>query len=608
MVLLTGLKDQIERLVHPAALPSPLDAARHRFFIVTRLITSCAALALAPLYLAAGGVPGWPEALILAWMVFPLVAVAHVAKTGDLSTGEIASCVAWIGLASTAYFAHVCSLGAAAALVFLVPLETAFHGSPRRALACLSLAGVTLVCLVSTVIAHRIQSPTTTADGLLVVFAGLHAASLAVFGILFERTRRQLTAVDAYRHQILTEALGDPVLRIDRSGAVVAATGPVERRFGLKPQMLLGRGLFERVHVADRPAFLTTIGRSAVEPSNVRLRIRLASVQRVDEAYEEPVFGWMEMQAKELGESPGRDGAGSAIAVAAFRDISAQIDHETAIADVKREAERASAWKDRFLATVSHELRTPLNSIIGFGEMLTNETLTPADPAKRREYAEIIRASGQHLLAVVNSLLDLSKLDAGQFELLCEGFDVAGLIHTCCDMVSLKAEEGHVTVRREVAFGLEPLLADKRACKQILLNLLSNAVKFTPAGGSVTISAKPDGKAVLIAVSDTGIGIKPRDMPRLGDPFFQVRDTYDRPYEGTGLGLSVVKGLVGLHGGTITAESAPGEGTSITVRLPFDCRRSSAANEQQKARIEVVPRFTRPASSGLPSEKVQKIA
>jgi cell cycle sensor histidine kinase DivJ len=297
------------------------------------------------------------------------------------------------------------------------------------------------------------------------------------------------------------------------------------------------------------------------------------------------------------------------VVVAVVRDITTRVQHEAEIERAKQEAEQASAWKDRFLANVSHELRTPLNSIIGFGEMLASDTLSPRDPAKRREYAEIIHGSGQHLLAVVNSLLDLSKLDAGKFELVCEPFEIGALIHSCCDMVGLKAEQARIVLDRDIHVGLEDLIGDKRACKQIVLNLLSNALKFTPAGGRVAVTARPDGNAVIISVTDTGIGIMARDMSRLGDPFFQARNSYDRPYEGTGLGLSVVKGLVGLHGGTIAAESTPGEGTRIAVRLPLDCRRLQAT-PGQKAKIDVVSRYPRAnlSASGLEPQKVQKIA
>jgi len=166
------------------------------------------------------------------------------------------------------------------------------------------------------------------------------------------------------------------------------------------------------------------------------------------------------------------------------------------------------------------------------------------------------------------------------------------LIDLCCDMVKLKATEGNVELVRAYPSRLEEIVGDKRACKQILINLISNAVKFTPARGRVTVSAEPEGNWLMIRVADTGIGIDAKDLARLGDPFFQAGASYDRAYEGTGLGLSVVRGLVGLHGGAIGIESEPGRGTCVSVRLPLDCR-SSAVKPRRSANIETIARRTR---------------
>jgi cell cycle sensor histidine kinase DivJ len=160
--------------------------------------------------------------------------------------------------------------------------------------------------------------------------------------------------------------------------------------------------------------------------------------------------------------------------------------------------------------------------------------------------------------------------------------------------MALKAERGGILLARDIAAGLPELVADRRACKQMVINLLSNAIKFTAAGGRVTLSVRREHDQIVFIVSDTGIGIAEEDLPKLGDPFFQARSAYDRRHEGTGLGLSVVRGLVGLHRGSLTIESAPDEGTAVTVSLPIDCR---AAPSQKVApvRIHALPR---PKSSG----------
>jgi cell cycle sensor histidine kinase DivJ len=182
------------------------------------------------------------------------------------------------------------------------------------------------------------------------------------------------------------------------------------------------------------------------------------------------------------------------------------------------------------------------------------------------------------------------------------------MIQSCCDMVGLKAEQAGIAISRDIAGTLDEMVGDKRACKQIVINLLSNALKFTGRGGQVSIAARLQGPSVLITVTDTGVGISPLDLAHLGNAFFQARSGLDRAYEGTGLGLSVVRGLVGLHGGSIALESAPGEGTCVTVRLPLDCR--DACPGATTAKIETTARYMRSGSSAgrFDNAKVQKIA
>ncbi len=196
------------------------------------------------------------------------------------------------------------------------------------------------------------------------------------------------------------------------------------------------------------------------------------------------------------------------------------------------------------------------------------------------------------------------------FEIAPERFGLGGLIDFCGDVMRLKVEEKMIGLSRACPPEVGEIVADRRACKQILLNLLSNAIKFTPEGGSVAINARPDGAFVEIAVIDTGIGVSPADLPRLGDPFFQARATYDRPYEGAGLGLSIVRGLVALHGGILSFESAPGQGARVTVRLPRDCRLRPAPIAKNVNIETLARRGPPPASSDLPrsNDQVKKIA
>jgi cell cycle sensor histidine kinase DivJ len=257
---------------------------------------------------------------------------------------------------------------------------------------------------------------------------------------------------------------------------------------------------------------------------------------------------------------------------------------------------------------VSHELRTPLNAIIGFSEILGSTELAPRDAEKQREYAGIIHDSAEHLLSVVNMILDMSKIEAGRFAITPEPFEVGPLIASCCDMLRLKADEGGVTLIQAPLETPGQIVADKRSLRQIVINLLSNAVKFTKPGGRVTIGAWIEADCLVVCVDDTGIGIAPGHFAKLGKPFFQARSSYDRMFEGTGLGLSLVRGLVGLHGGSVLLESVVAQGTRIAVRLPLDCR-DKAPSDPKPAPIEALSSLSRPvpvsltAAASLPAQR-----
>jgi cell cycle sensor histidine kinase DivJ len=223
---------------------------------------------------------------------------------------------------------------------------------------------------------------------------------------------------------------------------------------------------------------------------------------------------------------------------------------------------------------MSHELRTPLNAIIGFSEMIVQEAELSLDAARRHEYAKLINGSGQHLLSVVNGILDMSKMESGGFEISAEPFEPREAIMNCSNLMALKARENGIDLIASLPEDLPAMVGDQRAFKQILLNLLSNAIKFTEHGGSVTVSALVEGSDLALRVSDTGVGISAEDLKRIGDPFFQAEKTYRRRHEGTGLGLSIVKSLVGLHQGDMNVQSKPDVGTTVLVRLPLDLERN----------------------------------
>ena len=231
----------------------------------------------------------------------------------------------------------------------------------------------------------------------------------------------------------------------------------------------------------------------------------------------------------------------------------------------------ASRHKSDFLANMSHELRTPLNAIIGFSDVMLGGMAGPlAD--NQREFLGDIRESGKHLLSLINDILDLSKIEAGKMELHLASFDMASAIANALALVRGRAERHGVRLETQIDPAVAEITADERKFKQILLNLLTNAVKFTPKGGTVSLSVARADDGYEICVRDTGIGIAPEDVDKVFDEFRQVGTDTERQAEGTGLGLSLTKRLVELHGGAIGVTSAPGQGSTFTFTLPVEAR------------------------------------
>ncbi|HLY06563.1 MAG TPA: ATP-binding protein [Rhizomicrobium sp.] len=237
--------------------------------------------------------------------------------------------------------------------------------------------------------------------------------------------------------------------------------------------------------------------------------------------------------------------------------------------DFARErAEAASRAKSEFLANMSHELRTPLNAILGFSEMIFSNALA-TNPAKYKEYAKLVHESGNHLLALVNDILDLAKIESGKFELRESDIDIGVLAGETVVLLADQAAVAQLNLLAEVEPGLPLLRADGRALRQILINLLSNAIKYTPSGGEVAVFARlAESGEIMLGVRDTGIGIDPRDQLRVFSSFGQGRHDVATGDKGTGLGLSIVKGLCEAHGGKVTLASELGQGTCVTIALP----------------------------------------
>jgi two-component system, cell cycle sensor histidine kinase DivJ len=590
--LAAPIRNYLDTLVHPAAGGDALTAARHRAFIAPRLLGSFVALATFPVYIALRGAPGALEVLVFAWLIIPIMTAYFLSRTGMYETAHLLSAfaLATLGTAVAAVTGGIASF--ATAWLIIVPLEAAFSAS-RRVIAMastLTFGAVGLLLLLGTDGLLPIpQSSGTALAALAIISATLYATALAigaqglaqsVFGLVKDQTER---------YRLLAANMTDAITRHDQNGAVLFASPAAEPLFGAPSQELIGNGLFDRVHVADRPAFLTALGDAAAfghtRTIEFRVRRETAAPARSVE------FIWVEMRCQPHGHQ-GRE------VIAVVRDITERMQLHQTIENAQSELAQAGAARNKSLAVMSHELCTPLNAIVGFSQMLSNENQIHLDSARRNEYVRLIGESGTHLLSLVNDILDISKFESGDFEIAPESFAPGPLIGSCCDLLAIEVRAAGLDLAMRLDESLPSLIADKRAFKQIMINLLSNAVKFTDRGGRITVSAKADRSTLAVIIEDNGIGVSADILPRLGDPFFRVHATGDRQREGSGLGLSIVKGLIVRHGGKFEIASHVGRGTRVCVRLPLDCRAARPlAAEQKGAQHQMTDRVVGAASN-----------
>ncbi|MFP4519708.1 MAG: ATP-binding protein [Oceanicaulis sp.] len=251
----------------------------------------------------------------------------------------------------------------------------------------------------------------------------------------------------------------------------------------------------------------------------------------------------------------------------------------------KIRAEEANRSKSEFLANMSHELRTPLNAINGFSEIMAGEMFGPLGDDRYKDYVGDILSSGQHLLSLINDILDMSKIEAGKMQLQPEPIEPSDLIEQCVRIMRARAEEKEISLEVE-ADRLPSIEADPRALKQVMLNLMSNAVKFTPDGGTVIVRGFDAADGVVLQVADTGIGISQEDLPRVGRPFEQIENQHSKKHQGSGLGLALSKSLVEMHGGSLRIDSVLGKGTTMSFSLPREAHRRSGVDDAGSTAIE----------------------
>ena len=563
-----GLAAACRRLVNVQS--SQEDATRHLRLTGLLLIGPLVLAALATPYLSVVYSAPIMLALICAAIASSWTTVAALASTGRFAPAAFGALVQGAAALGTIV---ACAGGAgspAALILAALPIEAWWAGRSRRALQAGSLVGAAALGMIVGLHAFDMLPP---------VQGGLWHWLLPVGYLLTLVLRRDdwIAPSVVLRDEGSSEldTLSDcAVLRLDTSGEVLSANARSKDVLGLPTEHLLGSALFDRLHVSDRVIYMTALANlrltGAMQTVDLRIRvpegetgsaIRLFTVSMTQRAVDLSVFLLIRNRQD-------------------FADLSRQATIATERAD------GLDVAKSRFLAAVSHELRTPLNAIIGFSDMMIQGMAGPFADPRQAEYVGIVRDSGQHLLSVVNSILDVSKIESGTYTIAPEPFRFEEAVEFCRSMMAGQAQAKHVALRVQIERNVGELCGDRRAIQQTLINLVGNAIKFTPEGGAVTVGAHRQGRKLQFWISDTGIGIADCDLAQIGKPFVQVRNDYTRHHEGAGLGLSIVKGLVGLHNGTLSVASKPGEGTTVTVTLPVDGPDQTSMNEGMDWKVD----------------------
>ncbi len=538
------------RLAHPGVIDPQQRMVHARFLRI-----AFAMPALAPL--VAMTIPGADVASVLAWTCAAM-AISWGGALLALVRGRIAAPTVIVILAFATGLAAAMTLGGSSASPLLllfaaIPVESWWILRDRRAA---RLSGFIAFAAAIVVLANDLTGSASFLDWLAPAF---WAATLWP-----RREAFQTVSAPAARTDPIAKLTGGAFLRIDTAGMVETVTGETETLLGLDNGQLAESGFFDRLHVADRVAFLRTLSevRNSLKGRHIALRLRAPAAAPGDDsghielalelmAVDGGILGWLHAAPTETQAAPATG----------------------------EDDERLEIAKARFLAAVSHELRTPLNAIIGFSDILLHGLFGPFADPRQREYVALISESGGHLLNVVNAILDVSKIEAGAYSIRPEPFRWNEAVDMSVQMIARQAEARNIAVAVEDESGGEDVIGDRRAIQQILINLLSNAVKFTQEGGSVVVSARRRPGIFEFSVADNGIGIAEEDLNRLGRPFTQIENDLSRSFDGAGLGLSLVKGLVELHHGSMSIESALGNGTTVRIGLPDNGPKRSVSGD-----------------------------
>ena len=535
-------------------------AVQRRRFVIVQAAKAGVGVALGAIFVAVIGKPDITEWIAVCGLAFPGV-LALLGLT-RLQLDWLES-LAFASFAALVGYLVALTGGMTSPLIVwfaLVPAEAALAGGRRTVWQAGAAAGIALLMVALLQGLHELPASRFLAAwdfyAISVLAAVLQSATVAIATQDRQRAADHAAAEGAAMYRFLADNAMDLITRHSADGRIRFASPAAQTILGRAPESLLGVAPSALVHPQD----LSAMQAALVEASYFgRSAIAEARLKKGDGTYI-----WVEMRCRPAALVNGN----AADMVAVTRDITERKNYERALIDARDQAEEANRAKSRFLANMSHELRTPLNAIIGFSEVMTHEMFGPVGSPRYLEYARLINESGGHLLGLINGILDMSKIEAGKFELTEEMFDLYDVADQAARFVKLQADRKGVVLKIGIAKDARTIFADQRAVKQILVNLVSNGAKFTQRGGEVRILAMRKANGVEIAVTDTGMGISAEDVKRLGQPFEQVESAHTRTQEGTGLGLALVKALAAMHGGEAKIESKLGEGTTVRVSLP----------------------------------------
>lgn len=561
-----SLSDMTTQWVH-ASVPSGSDEIReHARFILLNLVVGMIGLSLIPLVLAVKEGATGVDLVVFSLLASPLALAGLVSLTGWLERGKRIALFCMAGILAVIVGSGG-GLGSATALLFgVLPFEAILWRckSPVKLSVALVAFAAALTLLIDLNSASAVAGMAQTLAAVDLPWLAL--AGLAYSLITAARVQHYLTsnsdnlARESRQLEVFSKHSSELITRHASNGTTLFASPAARELLGVSSKELLDGGLVGRVHIQDRVVLLKALSDALQfnQEQVKRIRMRVSGSEgRL----------WKQVEIKCCAHKD--EQSGKLEAICTMRDVSDLQELEDNLQKARQSAGLLNDAQRRFLATMSHELRTPLNAIVGFSDILHQELFGALNQKKHREYVALIQDSGRHLLHVVNDMLDMSRIEAGKYELNLSSFSFSEVVDATCAMLQPIAEKGGVSVKTSIDASLPDMSADKHACQQILINLLSNAIKFTPEGGNVVLSTKQFGRSLRIRITDDGIGIAEDFLPTIGQPFMQAESGNDRRFEGSGIGLSVVKGLIALHGGEFQIKSKVGVGTTVTVIIPL---------------------------------------